>query len=118
MRATLQPIQTTTQLILLGQRAAEDDHVVIHPTHLIEKEGEIVGYVSAGAVSMLNCWVHSQKVNKFESFRLLTEAEQLMAAQGHRVICLPCAHTSPFRPYIERRGYTHLGQSGFNLKRM
>jgi hypothetical protein len=38
----------------LGARAKKDDHEVVLPTHVVLKNGEIVGYLSVGAVPLVH----------------------------------------------------------------
>jgi hypothetical protein len=113
--AQLRPM-TLADLPALVEAAKQDDHVVICPTHVITKKGEIVGYVSIGSVWMVNAWVDSRRVNRFESTRLLRESEEVAEQMGGAAICVPCAQTSPFYPYMKRLGYDVLGFSSFNLK--
>lgn len=117
-RAILSTIQSADEIQRLVTAAAEDDHIVVAPTHIVIKNDEIVGYASLGAIRMVNVWVHSKKVNKFESVRLLNEAENILRAGGAGVVCMPCAEHSPFRPYMQRLGYTPLGQAAYCLKNL
>ena len=116
--AQIVPIATAEQFVDLAKMAKADRHTVVIPSHLVIKKGEIVGYGSIGAVPMLNVWVHSRKVNKFESVRLLHEAEQMLAKGGAQFVILPCANDSPFRKYVGKLGYTELGNASYNLKRL
>ena len=114
-RATLQPLMPV-RLPDLERAAAADAHRVIAATHLVEKHGEIVGYASVGSVMVLNTWVARGKVTARESFTLLRECEAKLQAMGAEYICLPVSVDSPFRPLVAGLGYTHLGESGYNLK--
>lgn len=114
-RATLRPLRAG-ELPALERAAAADAHRVIAATHLVEKDGAIVGYASVGSVLMLNTWVARGRVTARESFALLRECELKLAAQGAEYICLPVGMDSPFRPLVAGLGYTPLGESGYNLK--
>lgn len=116
--ARLIPLTTVEQFLALQASAARDQHTVICPSHLIVKNEMIVGYASIGNVAVLNCWVSTRHVNKFESVRLLREGEQRLAAQGYEWLILPVAKVSPFRRFVQKLGYYFLGESGFNLKRL
>lgn len=98
--------------------AATDGHQVVAASHVVEREGEIVGYASLGRIHLLNVWVHSRAVRARESLALLNLAENLAAEMGQELICVPCAKSSPFYEYMERFGYRNLGQAGFNLKQV
>lgn len=117
-RARIVPLTSAEEIQRLVGAAASDEHIVVAPTHLVMKGEEIVGYGSLGAIRLFNVWVHSKKVNKFESVRLLHEAEGMMRASGGPLVCLPCDEKSPFRPYIERLGYRNLGHASYNVKNL
>jgi hypothetical protein len=116
-RATLRLMQAEDR-DALAKAAAEDEHVVVAPTHVIEKDGKIVGYASLGMVTVLNTWVHSRHVTARDSVMLLREGEKLLAKTGAKVVCLPVAPNSPFLPFVEKLGYTRLGWAGYNLKQI
>jgi len=117
-RARVRRIESQQELLELHAAAAEDNHVVVAATHVVEKAGEIIGYGSIGSVMMLNVWIHSQKGRARDSLTCLREAERLATEQGQTLICMPCAQNSPFIPHIRKLGYTPLGWSSFNLKRL
>jgi len=114
--AQVVPLTTQEQYQALLCAAAEDHHTVVGPTHIVVKGGQVVGYGSLGAVPMLNVWVHSAHVNKFESVRLLRQAESMLAALGARMVILPVDENSPFRKYVTKLGYKNLGNASYNLK--
>ena len=110
------PIRSDAEREALAQVAASDGHQVLAATHLVRREGGIIGYASLGAVPLLLTWVHSAKVRSRESLGLLNLAENLVAAAGARLVCTPCTQESPFRPYMEGLGYAYIGESGLFLK--
>lgn len=116
--ARLVPLTTVEQFKALQDCARQDNHIVVCPTHLVVKGEQIVGYGSVGKVPMLNCWVHSKHVNKFESIRLLREAETMLADRGAEFVILPVAKESPFRKFVKKLGYIVLGEAGYNIKRL
>lgn len=117
-QAELVELTDLAQLEALKLAAASDGHTAIVPTHLVMKRGEIVGYASIGAVPVLNVWVHSQKVVKFESVRLLRQGEALLKERGYQFVILPVAENSPFRPYVQKLGYHTLGNASYNIKQL
>jgi hypothetical protein len=116
--ARLVPLTTVEQFKALQAYAAQDGHIVVCPSHLVMKGSQIVGYGSIGSVPMLNTWVHSKHVNKFESLRLLREAETMLAEGGAKFVILPVAASSPFRKFVGKLGYTTLGDASYNIKRL
>lgn len=112
-------LQSQEDLARLIEASAQDNHRPICPTHLLEREGEILGYASIGCVPMVFCWVDSRKVRARQSFALLAQAEQLAAAYAPvNVICVPCTAESPFAPFMGRLGYHQLGEAMFLVKNL
>lgn len=100
----------------LASAAAEDDHIAVAPTHVVERAGEIVGYGSIGGMTYLGTWLHSQKVQARDSAYLLNLAENLAAMAGARILIMPCADNSPFAPHMTQLGYKSLGHAQWYLK--
>lgn len=111
---------TPADMDALRAAAATDGHQVTLPTHLIERDGHIIGYFSIQPTVMLNAWVHSDKVRARESFHLLNLAENLAVnLTGLRLVSLPCALESPFAPVINHLGYQTLFHDvSLNLKQI
>lgn len=114
----LVPLTTVEQFKTLETAAREDGHGICAPTHLVVKRGEVVGYVSVCAVPMINVWLHTKKVKGRESAYVLNMAENLAAAAGHNMVCVPCGPGSPFAPFINQVGYKNVGLSTINLKNL
>ena len=106
------------QLPKLTAAAAEDRHVPMHPTHLVMRGREIVGYASLAAVPMMFAWLHTTKLRGPESFRAWRLAEEEMRRRGVKAVCLPCTHESPLLPFMERRGYKGIFDARIHLKEL
>lgn len=115
-RAVLRPLANRDEYDALVKAAAADDHMVVWPTHVALKDGEIVGYASLGQVALLNIWSSTEKMTARDSFTLLRTLENELAAAGFPAVCAPCATHSPFRPLMSRMGYRFLFESGYFIK--
>lgn len=102
--------------LALRAAAGADGHVVVAPTHVVDRRGEIVGYASIGSARMFFAWLDSQKLGAIESFAAWREAEQLLAKGGGGPVILPCTETSPLRPFVEKMGYQRLGEATLFVK--
>lgn len=101
----LRPVQDW-DLAPLKAAAGDDGHVVIAPTHVIWKEGELAGYVSLGRMPLLLSWLHTHKIKARDTQYVLNLCENLAsAAAPGGVLCVPCVEQSPLRPYMEKFGY-------------
>lgn len=101
------PIDEHFSLGLLEHAAAEDDHIVIDPTHVIHKGGEIVGYISARPT--VHWWMHTKKCGPRDSLAVMHALETLLRERGHEEYVILCATNSPYHPLMTRLGYQHLG---------
>jgi len=102
----------------LKHAAAQDNHTVIAPTHVVTKGGQIVGYGSLGGMPTLHVWLDSKQVHAVESLRLLETIEAVAASQGVRTVLMPCAEESPFAMHMERMGFTKLGATVLYVKNL
>jgi len=112
----LRRLRSTQDLLRVEEAAARDSHRVVGATHLIEKDGLVVGYASLGGVPLVNVWLDSQRVSPRESVSLLNLGENLLAAQGSAAVLMPCAEQSPFSPLMGRLGYERLGPTTLYMK--
>ena len=94
----------------LVERAAADDHEVLLPTHVVERAAadeqlddhgrpvkeELVGYLSIGAVPVVNVWMDSKKLKVRDSLTMLGQLEAIMNHSGMDAYFLPCAEKSPY----------------------
>jgi hypothetical protein len=90
--------------------ARGDMHMPMFPTHIAEREGEIIGYASIGPVMF--AWLHTKAVRARESVALLNLAENAAAATGCLALCVPCTTDSPFSPFMTHFGYREGGTVG------
>jgi len=105
----LRQIQSEHEMALLMEAARADGHGVISATHLVQKDGELVGYASIGAVPLLFTWLHTKKVRARETLGLLNTVEAVAAGKGARLVCMPCEESSPLFKYMESFGCTPAG---------
>jgi ketopantoate hydroxymethyltransferase len=88
---------------VLHKVAAQDNHTVVAPNFILEKGGQMVGYI--GMVPCVLMWLDSQRVKTRDSVTAMNFFENHLAVQGARVIALPCLPTSPLYRYIPQVGY-------------
>ena len=106
----LRVIRDEAELRRLEAVARGDGHMPMFPTHVAERDGEIIGYASIGP--MMFAWLHTRAVRARESVALLNLAENAAAMTGSLAICVPCTRESPFSPYMTHLGYREGGTVG------
>lgn len=113
---TIRRIETPEELQRLIAAAKEDDHGVFGATHVIVKNDEIVGYLSAGSIPSMIVWLHTQKTDKFDAEKLMEFYENGLRFQGAQFVMVPVPLKSPFHPFMERLGYVKLEDATIFVK--
>ncbi len=93
-----------------------DDHVVVGPTHVVKKDGELLGYISLGSIPMVLLWMDTKRAKVRDSLCVQNFIENMARNGGARQLCIPCATKSPCRPYMDKLGYTSYGQQDLMIK--
>lgn len=112
--AILKPISFEWQLRDILRTAAEDRHCVINPTHLVDKDGVIVGHLSIANTPIIVGHFSTRSMKARDSFSLIHEAEEMVKNISRNVIW-PIGENSPFNKYFPRLGYTKLNAEPIDL---
>jgi hypothetical protein len=99
-------IKNAEELQAVLKAAAEDNHAILLPTHVVRKNGEIVGAASLNVVPVMMIWNHSQKVGARDSIQLKHTYDALMEeiTNGKAYVIL-CDKDSPYNPMMKSLGY-------------
>ncbi len=115
------PVQTNRQrwvrparpedLPTLAAAAAADAHALVAPSHVFEKDGQIVGGISLGRVVLAMPWFHTTKCKVRDTLYFINQSENLAASlmppDSNGLLCVPFVPASPLHPYIAELGYSH-----------
>lgn len=116
----MRPVRDEADLKRLVTAAAQDNHLVLAPTWVIEKGGELAGYIGLNSVPTFQGWFHTAHVGPRDSALIFNQLENLcrmkLGTHGWDQLLLLLPTTSPFRPVMERFGYRHLADAGMWLK--
>ncbi len=104
-------------LPVLQKLAAADDHAVIAPTHIIERNQQMLGYLSVGVIPTVIVWLDTGRANVRDSLAAMDFWENAVADRGAANVIIPCSDKSPFRSYVENVGYINL-RCGMFLKQL
>lgn len=97
--------------------AAADKHATIMASHVVEKDGQVIGHLSIGEVPMVLVWMHQQRARARDSAAVLNFIENNF--NPGTVICVPCPLGSPFHPrLVEEGSYKDFGPSTLFFKRI
>jgi hypothetical protein len=85
--------------------AREDNDGCSLPTHVIEKNNELVGCASIALVPVLMVWHHTKKIGPKESMQLKNTYDSIMEEKGINSYIILCNKNSPYNQHMKRLGY-------------
>lgn len=99
-------IKSQEEYALALQLAKEDNDGVMLPTHVVEKNGEIVGAASLNQVPVVMLWHSSTKVGPKDSLILKAAYDALMEERtGGKTYAILCNKNSPYNPAMKSLGF-------------
>lgn len=94
--------QSLARLIELGK----EQHVtIIHATNILERGGELIGYISIGSMPSVHMFFDKNKATPHDYLTAMSYWEGALAANNVEAFWLPCESTSPLMQYVEKLGY-------------
>jgi hypothetical protein len=85
--------------------ARADNDSIIHPSHLLERGGEIIGAASMAVVPLVMVWNDSRKISARDSLHLTRIYDAHMEAKGFKNFVMACNRRSPYNPHMKKLGY-------------
>ena len=109
---SIRKIKDFAEMQKILEIARLDNDGVELPTHVVEKNGEIVGAASLNVLPVLMTWHHSSKVNTRDSIMLKHMYDTLMEErnQGKPFVVL-CNKNSPYNPVMKSLGYNPIWET-------
>lgn len=95
----------------LQEVAAEDEHRVYFPSHVVEKDGEVAGYLGVCSMPMLRVWLHKERMKARDTAFVMGVAENLLREKGVEVTGGLIARQSPLFPHLAKLGWLPVGES-------
>jgi hypothetical protein len=108
------PLKTQEEVEELMSEVHKTGHLLMHPTHVVKKCGEVVGGFSLHRQALGNFWMHPEKAQIRDSLIAINVAENILTALGGNILTVVCHQESPFRSMIGRIGYASAG-SNFDI---
>lgn len=102
----------------LKETVEADGHVLYFPTHVVEKQGEFVGYLSLANIPMCLVWMNTKAAKVIDSVQTLNIFENLARANGAPALAVPCDKASPFYDYMAKFGFTNLSNMSLFVKNL
>lgn len=98
-------IRTKEEIEAVLKAAREDSDGIVLPSHVVEKDGEIVGAASLAVVPVVMVWSHSKKLGPKESIILKHTYDALMEEKGLPKYIVLCNKHSPYNPVMKSLGF-------------
>src|SRR5437899_3538324 len=115
----LDRIKTKEEFDELIELAKVDSHGVYHPTHIVKRDEEKIGWFSIGAnTPIVFAWLSTKKVTPRESFLLVNGVENHLALAGAVNVAFPVPKDSPFYALMKSMGYQNAGSYDFFVKKL
>ena len=116
MLIDIRKIKTEKELEAMIKAAAEDNADIQFPSHMLTKDGKIVGGWSMGTVPLTMVWHDSNKVTVRDSIMLNKTIDALMNDRGHAHYLMACDSTSPYNSYMEKFGHNLIWNTNLYYK--
>ena len=102
---TLRKIHDADIKQLVARKAEEDGDNMQFPSHVVMKDGEVVGGWNMGQIPLLMCWHHSEKVSAKDSLIINSTVESMMSHNGINQWWMACNSQSPYMGFFEKFGH-------------
>ena len=96
------PISSRETLVEAQDAAKENGRVLMFPSHVIFKKGEIIGAFCTRSPTVY-WWTHSEKVTRSDSKYIFNSLETLMNEGNSPTYILPCHLESPYYSILNKR---------------
>jgi hypothetical protein len=98
--------------------AKEDNHNLLFPSHLLRKNGDIVGAWSLAAIPLCLVWSHSKRISARDSFTFSGVMDTLMLERNFNFYLMACDSDSNYYPHMEQLGYKFVWPTNIFYKQL
>ena len=93
-----------------------DNHIAIAPTHVVRKDGEMIGYASIAGIPLVHWWLDSEKGTAMDTIRVQRACEARALDSGITHYQILCSDDSPYLPKMQKLGYKFVGKTNLFVK--
>lgn len=115
MSCLLKPFQPSEKDELV-KLATEENHIVLHPSHLLMKDEKIAGYCSIGQLPIVMSFFSKRHCKARDSITFIGQCEDFLRAMGQDHYFTTCSDNSPFMRYMPKLGFRDLGTTHLMVK--
>jgi len=114
---TARKIKSKEELKKVLAAAREDNHNMPTPTHVIEKDGKIVGCWGLGNIPLVSVWHKEGSLGIRDSLNLNCTTKSIKYDRGHGIFIIACNENSPYMPFMEKVGYEPVWKTNLLLSK-
>jgi hypothetical protein len=114
----VRPLRGQADWERLRDEAAKDGHEIFFPSHVIEKHGEVAGYLGVCSMPMLRMWLHTERMKARDSLLAMAVAENLMRANGVQAAGGLISRESNVFPHMAKMGWKGIGETVLHVKNL
>lgn len=114
MTPTIRRVEFKDDVRAIQSAMEGQDQLLVTPTHILHKGGDVVGYWSIGAVPLVLAWHHND-LTASDSYHLVNTLQTVCNDRGHSNHLLGLSKHSPYVEYISRVGYQAFGRTNLYL---
>ena len=85
--------------------AQKDSDNMLYPTHIITKDGKIVGGWSLGSMPLVMVWNDTKSFTARDSLTQINTIDAIMNDRGNKHYMIACNSDSPYFSKMEKLGY-------------
>jgi hypothetical protein len=97
------------QRVIEAARANND--AIDFPSHILERDGEIVGALSMGVVPLVLVWTHTEKVSAKDSLHIVRAKDIIMETKGFDNYVIACNKHSNYNRFMGKLGYNPIWET-------
>jgi hypothetical protein len=112
------PIQDEATRLRVIAAAKAEDHYPINPTHWMERDGLVVGYLAINSLPLFTIWLQSGTVHARDTVQLWHTITNHYRMAGAKVVATSINRDSPFYRAKERLGLKELPNEVVCLKEL
>lgn len=114
----VRPVRDAADFARLEAEALRDNHYVFQPSHVVEKGGEVAGYLGICSLPLLRVWLHTERMKARDTAMVMAIAENLMRANGVQMAAGMIARNSKLFGHLPRLGWTPVAETFLAVKNL
>lgn len=107
---TIRRVKSEADLAAIREAMGDQDTLRVMPTHIIEKDGKVVGHWSVGAVPLVLGW-HDKDLNVRDSISIMEAFKAVMDDRGIQDYLIGLSKDSPYNAYMTKSGFEDFGRT-------